>query len=234
LPWALRTRIHETAIIDSTGVFWMEFLRRRRDFIMLLGGAAAAWPLAARAQPPAMPVIGVLDFGWPESSTNLVAGFHKGLNETGFIEGRNVGIEFRWAENDNARLTDLAADLVRRQVAVIAAMAGTPALAARATTTTIPVVFNTAGDPVRMGLVASLNRPGGNVTGVANLHMQLAAKRFGFLHELLPRATRLAVLVNPNSRNAQSEVADAQTSLNEMSPSWLPRRPDCSVPTLPR
>jgi ABC-type uncharacterized transport system substrate-binding protein len=184
---------------------------RRRDFITLLGGAAA-WPLAARAQQPAMPVIGVLDFGWPESSTNLVAGFHKGLNETGFIEGRNVGIEFRWAENDNARLTDLAADLVRRQVAVIAAMAGTPALAARAATTTIPVVFNTAGDPVRMGLVASLNRPGGNVTGVANLHMQLAAKRFGFLHELLPRATRLAVLVNPNSRNAQSEVADAQTT----------------------
>jgi putative ABC transport system substrate-binding protein len=183
---------------------------KRRDFITFLGGATMAWPLAARAQQPAMPVIGVLDFGWPERRTNLLAGFHKGLNETGYIEGRNVAIEFRWAQNDNARLADFAADLVRRQVAVIATTAGTPALAARAATTTIPIVFNTAGDPVQMGLVASLNRPGGNVTGVANLHMQLAAKRLGFLHELLPRATRLAVLVNPNSRNAQSEIADAR------------------------
>jgi putative ABC transport system substrate-binding protein len=182
----------------------------RREFITLLGSAAAAWPLAARAQQPTMPVIGVLDFGWPETHTNLVTEFHKGLSETGYIEGRNVAIEFRWAQNDNARLADLAADLVRRQVAVIATTAGTPALAARAATTTIPIVFNTAGDPVQMGLVASLNRPGGNVTGVANLHMQLAAKRLGFLHELLPRAARLAVLVNPNSRNAQSEIADAQ------------------------
>jgi putative tryptophan/tyrosine transport system substrate-binding protein len=122
---------------------------KRREFITLVGSAAAAWPLAARAQQPAMPVIGVLDFGWPETRTNLVTEFHKGLSETGYIEGRNVAIEFRWAQNDNARLADLAADLVRRQVAVIATTAGTPALAARAATTTIPIVFNTAGDPVQ-------------------------------------------------------------------------------------
>jgi putative ABC transport system substrate-binding protein len=126
----------------------------RCEFVTLLGGAAAAWPLAARAQQAAMPVIGVLDFGWPETRANLVTEFHKGLSETGYI-GRNVAIEFRWAQNDNARLGDLAADLVRRQVAVIATTAGTPALAARAATTTIPIVFNTAGDPVQMGLVAS-------------------------------------------------------------------------------
>ena len=181
---------------------------QRRAFITLLGGAAA-WPLAARAQQSAkLPVIGVLGFGWPEAG--VAAAFHKGLNETGYSEGRNVAIEFRWAQNDTARLVDLAADLVRQRVSVIAALGGTSALAAKAATETIPIVFNTAGDPVQMGLVASLNRPGGNVTGIADLHMQLAAKRLGFLYELLPRATRLAVLVNPNSRVVQTEIAEAQ------------------------
>jgi ABC-type uncharacterized transport system substrate-binding protein len=180
---------------------------QRREFITLLGGAAA-WPLAARAQQSTMPVIGFLYFGWPD--TKLVASFHKGLNETGYFEGRNLAIEFRSAQNDTTRLPELAADLVRRQVAAIAAPSGTAALAAMAATTTIPVVFNTAGDPVQMGLVASLNRPGGNVTGVANMHMEITAKRLGILRELLPKAARFAVLVNPNSQNAKSEITEAQ------------------------
>src|SRR6516164_785257 len=180
---------------------------QRREFITLIGGAAA-WPLAARAQQPAMAVIGFLYFGWPDA--NIVAAFHKGLSEAGYFEGRNLAIEFRSAQNDTARLSELAADLVRRQVAAIAAPSGTAALAARAATTTIPIVFNTAGDPVQMGLVASLNRPGGNVTGVANMHMEVAAKRFGILRELLPKATRVAGLVNPNSQNAKSEITEAQ------------------------
>jgi putative ABC transport system substrate-binding protein len=183
---------------------------RRREFIALLGSGVVGWPLPACAQQTAMPVIGFLGYGWPEPSA--AAAFHKGLNETGYIEGRNVAIEFRWAQNDNERLADFAADLVRRHVAIIAAFGGTPALAAKAATTTIPIVFTTAGDPVQMGLVASLNRPGGNLTGIANLHMQVSAKRLGFLHELLPRAARLAVLVNPNSRVAHSEIADAQAA----------------------
>jgi putative ABC transport system substrate-binding protein len=155
-----------------------------------------------------MPVIGFLYFGWPD--TNIVRTFHKGLNETGYFEGRNVAIEFRSGQNDTDRLSELAADLVRRQVAAIAAPSGTAALAARAATTTIPIVFNTAGDPVQMGLVASLNRPGGNLTGVTSMHMEVAAKRFGILRELLPKAARFAVLVNPNSQNAKSEITEAQ------------------------
>jgi putative ABC transport system substrate-binding protein len=181
---------------------------KRRQFITLLGGVAAAWSLAARAQRPAMPVIGFLYFGWPD--TNVVATFRKGLSEAGYFEGRNLAVEFRSAQNDTARLSELATELVRRQVAAIAAPSGTAALAARAATTTIPIVFNTAGDPVQMGLVASLNRPGGNLTGVANMHMEVAAKRFGILRELLPKATRFAVLVNPNSQNAKSEITEAQ------------------------
>jgi ABC-type uncharacterized transport system substrate-binding protein len=180
---------------------------RRREFIALLSGAAA-WPLATRAQQSALPVIGFLYFGWPD--TKIVGSFHKGLNETGYFEGRNLTIEFRSAQNDTARLPELAADLVRRQVAAIAAPSGTAALAAMAATTTIPVVFNTAGDPVQMGLVASLNRPGGNVTGVANMHMEITAKRLGILRELLPKSARFAVLVNPSSQNAESEITEAQ------------------------
>jgi|AmaraimetFIIA100_FD_contig_121_123553_length_1661_multi_5_in_0_out_0_2 putative ABC transport system substrate-binding protein len=179
----------------------------RRELLAVLG-AAASWPLAARAQQPAMPVIGFLYFGWPD--TNVVATFRKGLSEAGYFEGRNLAVEFRSAQNDTARLSELATELVRRQVAAIAAPSGTAALAARAATTTIPIVFNTAGDPVQMGLVASLNRPGGNLTGVANMHMEVAAKRFGILRELLPKATRFAVLVNPNSQNAKSEITEAQ------------------------
>ena len=180
---------------------------KRREFITLLGGAAA-WPVAAHAQQPAMPVIGFLYFGWPDP--NIIATFRKGLNKTGYFEGHNLAIEFRSAQNDTARLQELAADLVRRQVTAIAAPSGTAALAAKAATTTIPIVFNTAGDPVQMGLVASLNRPGGNATGVANMHMEVAAKRFGLLHELLPKAVRFAVLVNPNSRNAKFEITEAR------------------------
>src|SRR5262245_64373492 len=182
---------------------------RRRDLITLLGGAAA-WPLAARAQRSAMPVIGFLDFGWP--ITKVIAAFHKGLNETGYVEGRNLAIEFRWAQNDTARLPELAADLARRQVAVIVAANGTAALAASAATTTIPIVFSTAGDPVQMGLIANLNRPGGNATGVANMQMEVSAKRLALLHELLPRASRFAVLVNPNSRNVKFEITEAQAA----------------------
>jgi putative tryptophan/tyrosine transport system substrate-binding protein len=182
-------------------------MNNRREFITLLGGAAA-WPLAAGAQQAAMPLIGFLYFGWPDAK--VVASFHKGLNETGYFEGRNLAIEFRSAQNDTTRLPELAADLVRRQVAAIAAPSGTAALAATAATTTIPVIFNTAGDPVQMGLVASLNRPGGNVTGVANMHMEITAKRLGILRELLPRAARFAVLVNPSSQNTKSEIAEAQ------------------------
>ena len=181
----------------------------RREFLTLLGGTAA-WPLAGRAQQPGMLTIGFLYFGWPD--TNMAATFHKGLNEAGYFEGRNLAIEFWSAQNDPARLAQLAGDLVRRQVAVIVAPSGTSALAAKAATTTIPVVFNTAGDPVQMGLVTSLNRPSGNITGVANMHMEVAAKRLGILRELLPRATRFAVLVNPSSRNAKSEITEAQVA----------------------
>jgi putative tryptophan/tyrosine transport system substrate-binding protein len=181
---------------------------RRREFIKLLGGAATVWPLAARGQQAALPVVGFLYFGWPD--TKIVASFHKGLNETGYFENRNVAVEFRSAQNDVTRLPELAADLVRRRVAAIAAPSGTAALAAMAATTTIPIVFNTAGDPVKMGLVATLNRPGGNVTGVANLHMEVTAKRLALLRELLPKAARFAVLVNPSSQNAKSEITEAQ------------------------
>ena len=183
---------------------------KRREFITLLGGTVVAWPLAARAQRSAMPVIGFLDFGWP--ITKVAAAFHKGLNETGYVEGRNLAIEFRWAQNDITRLPELAADLTRRQVALIVAANGTAALAASAATTTIPIVFSTAGDPVQMGLVANLNRPGGNATGVANMQMEVSAKRLALLHELLPRAARFAVLVNPNSRNAKFEITEAQAA----------------------
>ena len=169
---------------------------RRRAFMSLLGGAAV-WPLAARAQQPTMPLIGFLHSGTPELSTATVAAFRKGLGETGFIEGRNATIEFRFAYNDYARLPELAADLVGRRVAVIATPASTPAaLAAKATTTTIPIVFSLGADPVEIGLIDSLNHPGGNVTGISSMNVLLAAKRVGFLHELLPRALRFAALVN--------------------------------------
>ena len=187
---------------------------RRREFITVLGGAAATWPLAARAQQLAMPVVGFLYPGAPELSTGIVAAFRKGLGETGFVEGRNVAVEFRFAYNDNARLPELAADLVRRRVAVIVTPGSTPAsLAAKAATATIPIVFSIGPDPVEIGLVASLNRPGGNVTGISSMTAQVGAKRLAFLHELLPGAVRLAILVNPNSPPVtQATVKDVETA----------------------
>ena len=186
---------------------------RRRDFITLLGGAAAAWPLAARAQQPAVPVIGYLYSGTPEASASWVAAFRKGLSESGFSEGHNVAIEYRWAYNDPARLPELAADLVRRRVAVIVTPGiAASVLAAKDATTTIPIVFRTGGDPIELGFVASLNQPGGNVTGINTMSLEIGAKRVGLLHELLPHAERFAVLLNPNDPNADHYTKDMQAA----------------------
>ena len=185
---------------------------RRREFITLLG-AAAAWPLAARAQQPAMPVIGYLYSGTPKASASWVAAFRKGLSESGFSEGHNVAIEYRWAYNDPARLPELAADLVRRRVAVIVTPGiAASVLAAKAATATIPIVFRTGGDPIELGFVASLNQPGGNVTGINTMSLEIGAKRVGLLHELLPHAERFAVLLNPNDPNADHYTKDMQAA----------------------
>jgi putative ABC transport system substrate-binding protein len=170
---------------------------RRREFITLLGGAAAAWPLVAPAQQPAMPVVGLLHPQSAEAYADRLRGFHRGLKEVGFVEGENVTIAYRWAENQFDRLPALAAELVQRQVAVLVAGTNVAALAAKATATTTPVVFVIAQDPVTIGLVASLARPGGNLTGINFLTGELLSKRLELLRELLPAATRLAVLVNP-------------------------------------
>ena len=185
---------------------------KRRAFITLLGGTAAAWPLAARAQQAATPVIGYLHLGSPGTRRDQVAAFHKGLNELGFAEGRNVAVEYRWADNEYGRLAELVADLIHRRVSVIVAPAGIPATkAAKALTTTIPIVFSTSVDPVEAGVVPSLNRPGGNVTGITDMGEDVVAKQLGLLHELLP-AARLAVLVNPNSPVAEPTIMDAQSA----------------------
>jgi ABC-type uncharacterized transport system substrate-binding protein len=185
---------------------------RRRDFITLLGGAAA-WPLAARGQQPAPPVIGFLNGASPGEWTRSLAAFRQGLKESGFVENRNVNVEFRWAEGRYERLPELAADLVRRHVAVLVATGGsTSALAAKAATSTIPIVFSTGGDPVSEGLVASFSRPGGNCTGVTLITTALAGKRLEILREVVPTASAIGMLLNPNSASARPQTEDIESA----------------------
>ena len=186
---------------------------RRRDFIKGIAGPAVVWPLVARAQQPTVPVVGVLDPRLPRNVQDLLRVFRQGLKDTGYVEGENLALEYRWAENQMDRLPTLAADLVRRRVAVIAAISPAAAVAAKAATTTLPIVFLVNEDPVRRGLVASLAHPGGNLTGINILTVEVAAKRLDLLRELMPSATRVGVLVNPVNTSVTettlSEVADA-------------------------
>jgi ABC-type uncharacterized transport system substrate-binding protein len=190
---------------------------RRREFITLLGGAAAAWPLAGRAQQTKLPVIGFINSGSPGVLGHLVSAFRQGLGEAGYVEHRNVGIEYRWAEGQVDRLPLLASELVRAQVAVICAGSPPAALAAKAATTTIPVVFTSGEDPIKLGLVASYSRPGGNVTGVALLVDVLGAKRLGLLREIVPAATLIAVLLNPTWPTFDTQLNDVRESVRALS-----------------
>jgi ABC-type uncharacterized transport system substrate-binding protein len=188
----------------------------RRQFIALLSGAAAAWPIAARAQ-QAMPVVGFLGSGSPDPIVRAIAAFREGLKETGYIEDQNVTIAFHWAEGRNDRLADLERDLVRRQVAIIVATGGgKSALAAKAATSSIPIVFSAASDPVKLGLVASLNRPGGNVTGVFILTNDLEAKRLGLINEMVPSGT-IALLLNPQAPGAEVQLSEVQSAAHALS-----------------
>jgi putative ABC transport system substrate-binding protein len=190
---------------------------KRRQFITLLGGAAVAWPMAARAQQPAMPVIGFLGTKSPGDDPHLVTAFRRGLKEAGYVEGQNVAIEFRFAENHYDRLAALAADLARRGVAVIVADSGIPAaIAAKAATTTVPIVFEVGVDPVETGLVASLNRPGGNATGVTSLNVEVAPKQLELMREFLPRARVIALLINPTNPNADTLLGAAQAAAHSL------------------
>ena len=190
---------------------------RRRDFIKVIAGSAAGWPLAARAQQPAMPVVGFLGGESPDLFAGRLRAFRQGLDEAGFVESRNVAIEYRWARGEYDRLPVLAADLVRQSVTVMVATQTPALLAAKAATTTIPIVFLTGSDPVEVGLVASLNRPGGNMTGVSNLTVETGAKQMELLHELVPAATLIALLVNPaNPILADTLSRDLQTAARAM------------------
>jgi putative tryptophan/tyrosine transport system substrate-binding protein len=190
----------------------------RRELLAVLGGAAAAWPLAARGQQPAMPVIGFLGGTSPEVYADRLRAFRQGLKEAGYVEGENVAIEYRWAENQFDRLPALAAELVRRQVAVIVATGGSiPALSAKAATTTVPIVFAIPEDPVRSGLVASLARPGGNATGINFFSIELVAKRLEILREMVPATTRVAVLINPaDAANSETMLKDVEAATRSM------------------
>ena len=191
---------------------------KRRDFITLIGGAAAAWPLVARAQQPSMPVIGFLSSGTQESDAFRLTAIRRGLNEVGYVVGRNVAIEYRWAENQNERLPKLAMELVHRPVTVMVATGGPAALAARVSTSVIPILFLVGIDPVTSGLVASINRPNGNATGVSLVARELNAKKLELLHELLPTAAGIGVLLNPSNPSIEtftSEVTEAASSLKQ-------------------
>jgi putative tryptophan/tyrosine transport system substrate-binding protein len=184
---------------------------KRREFITLLGGTAVAWPFAARAQQPTLPVVGFIRDGSADASVGFETAFRKGLNETGYVEGQNVTVEYHWLEGQYDRLPALLADLVRRQVAVIAALGNVPSVAAKAATATIPIVFGSGGDPVQLRLVASLARPGGNATGINFFNAEVTAKRLRLLHDLLPKAVRVAVLVNPaNTSPTELTLRDVQ------------------------
>ena len=193
----------------------MIFCLRRREFIAGLGGTAATWPLAARGQPSAMPVIGFLNSESRDASTVRLRGFHQGLNESGYVEGQNVVVEYRWADGHYDRLPAMAADLVRRNVNVIAAN-GPAALPAKSATTSIPTVFFTGGDPIALGLVASRNRPDGNLTGVMLLNSEVESKRLELLHELVPAASEIAFLVNPSDADAATNTSSLQAAAGRL------------------